>query len=159
MRFSDAQVGDKVYSRIYGEGKLTTILKEDWTYPVYVKFNDGGDRCYTLCGKQWVTEVEPTLFYIDGDNIYSETRPAPKLDWSRVPVDTKVLVREYNDEAWVCRYLDGVNEEDVLCWSDGRTSWSSEQCNYAWRYAKLAEPVTIDGITYPEGTEFEGDTK
>lgn len=77
-RFENAKVGDKVYCRLNGFGTIRVIDK-DWDYPVEVAFNVG--ECgYTLCGRLDIPDVEPILFYVDGDNKYSETRPKQKVE-------------------------------------------------------------------------------
>jgi hypothetical protein len=78
-RFSDAKVGDKVYCRIDGLGTITRI-KSSVTYPIEVSFNNGRRYDYTLCGRADTPDVEPILFYVDGNNKYSETRPKQKVE-------------------------------------------------------------------------------
>jgi len=74
-RFSDAKVGERVYCRMNGFGTITHIKS---TIEVY--FNNS-ERCdYTLCGRAHTPDVEPTLFYVDGNNKYSETRPKQKVE-------------------------------------------------------------------------------
>lgn len=46
-----------------------------------------------------------------------------EVDWSKIPIDTKVLVKW--DGYWFRRYFAGVNEEGKpLVFYDGQTSWS-----------------------------------
>lgn len=61
------------------------------------------------------------------------------VDWSKVKVDTPVLV-SLNDESWFCRYFAGFKNGIVYTWSGGATSWSvrERECKDAWSYAKLA---------------------
>lgn len=64
----------------------------------------------------------------------------PEIDWSKVPVDTPVLVSN-NKEFWYNRYFAGVDDEGKpLVFSDGKTSWSGgEYPVVSYKYAKLAE--------------------
>lgn len=64
----------------------------------------------------------------------------PEVDWSKVPVDTPILVRDSEDEEWDKRYFAGFNGKKVCAWSDGATSWSADGENdyYEWEYAKIA---------------------
>ena len=49
----------------------------------------------------------------------------PKVDWSKVHIDTKVLIK-WNGH-WLRRYFAGVNEEGKpLVFHNGQTSWSKE---------------------------------
>lgn len=68
----------------------------------------------------------------------------PPVDWSKVPVDTPILVRDSENDEWIRRYYAGLSSEgSVRTWSGGRTSWSSydDEHRYAteWKYARLAE--------------------
>lgn len=64
----------------------------------------------------------------------------PKIDWSKVPVDTKILVSE-NGKEWYRRYFAKYDDGEVFAWTDGIDSWSSVSptCIKSWVYAKLAE--------------------
>ena len=59
------------------------------------------------------------------------------VDWSKVPVDTKILVRDTKDQAWKRRYFAGVTPERVYAFNDGRTSFTSNGIVNPWKYAKL----------------------
>ena len=62
----------------------------------------------------------------------------PETDWSKVEVDTPILVRDLGDEEWEKRYFAKYEYGDVYVWDNGRTSWT-EDCMTGWKYAKLAE--------------------
>ena len=62
----------------------------------------------------------------------------PETDWSKVAVDTPILVRQTKDGEWVKRYFAKYEDGDVYAWDVGRTSWSADGVN-TWKYAKLAE--------------------
>ena len=65
----------------------------------------------------------------------------PETDWSKVAVDTPILVRDFESEEWRGRYFTRYENETIYVWCDGRTSWSaydnSDVTN--WTYTKLAE--------------------
>lgn len=66
----------------------------------------------------------------------------PSVDWSKVPVDTPILVRDSDSEEWKHRHFSGFIAGYVCTWASGTTSWSSGSCivpTYKWNYAKLAE--------------------
>ena len=63
----------------------------------------------------------------------------PEIDWSKVPVDTPILVKFVEDEEWEERHFAKYENGKVYAWSDGCTSWSTRGHMIAWRYAKLAE--------------------
>ena len=58
------------------------------------------------------------------------------VDWSKVPVDTKILVRDKKDQAWKRRYFAGVTIEGVYAFNGGCTSFTSND-RIRWKYAKL----------------------
>lgn len=65
----------------------------------------------------------------------------PPVDWSKVPVDTPVLVTDRKDAAeseWEKRYFAKYENGMVYTWANGATSWSGEIVS-SWMYAKLAE--------------------
>ena len=62
----------------------------------------------------------------------------PKIDWSKIKVDTPILVREYEEQDWVKRYFAKYEDGTVYTWRDGCTSWTEENAS-AWKYAKLPE--------------------
>lgn len=62
----------------------------------------------------------------------------PKVDWSKVEVDTPILVSNSEDGDWYRRYFAKYKNGKVFAWSDGRSSWNETDVR-AWDYAKLAE--------------------
>jgi hypothetical protein len=63
----------------------------------------------------------------------------PPVDWSKVAVDTPILVRDNANLEWTKRYFAKYENGSVFTWSDGTTSWSSEGYTTAWELAKLPE--------------------
>lgn len=75
-----------------------------------------------------------TILWLDEE--YSK----PEVDWSKVAVDTPILVREDENQAWKRRYFMRFENGLVYTWINGRTSWSTRFVE-AWNYAKLAGEV------------------
>ena len=64
----------------------------------------------------------------------------PPVDWSKVAVDTPILVRDSEKESWRKRYFAKYDNGKVYTWLVGATSWSAHRSNIAcWGMAKLAE--------------------
>lgn len=61
----------------------------------------------------------------------------PAVDWSKVAVDTRVLVSDDGEE-WHKRHFAKYEESIVYVWGYGDTSWTTDLME-AWEYAKLAE--------------------
>lgn len=65
---------------------------------------------------------------------------APPVDWSKVAVDTPILVRDSEEGKWLRRYFANYENGTVYAWECGATSWSSSIGSVRnWEYAKLAE--------------------
>ena len=67
----------------------------------------------------------------------------PETDWSKVEVDTPILVRDIEDTesatvAWLKRYFAEYKDGLVYAWTNGRTSWNEDR-THGWKYAKLVE--------------------
>ena len=69
--------------------------------------------------------------------LFSEYKE-PEVDWSKVKVDTPILVRDDEGGKWIKRYFARFKYGEVYAWLSGATSWSAvgERC---WNYVKLAE--------------------
>ena len=61
----------------------------------------------------------------------------PSIDWSKVAVDTKVLVSDDGGK-WFRRYFASYEDGRVYVWGYGATSWSNN-LTASYNYAKLAE--------------------
>lgn len=62
----------------------------------------------------------------------------PPVDWSKVAVDTPILVRNSEEEVWEKRHFAKYENGIVYAWSNGTTSWSGDRCT-PWKLAKLPE--------------------
>lgn len=64
----------------------------------------------------------------------------PSVDWSKVAVDTPILVRDYENREWTRRHFAKIKNGTVFAWRGGATSWSEDdEETIPWKYAKLAE--------------------
>lgn len=70
----------------------------------------------------------------------AEEYKEPKVDWSKVPVDAKIL-DFYIENNWVQRHFAKYENGIVYVWNFGRTSWSAEDKYdyYPVKNAKLVE--------------------
>lgn len=91
-------------------------------------------------------DCEDCAFYVDDDcklgamKWAAEEYKEPEVDWSKVAVDTPVLVSN-NGTVWARRYFaKATNLNSIWVFSDGATSWSAGAYPIAhYKYAKLAE--------------------
>ena len=63
----------------------------------------------------------------------------PETDWSKVEVDTPILVRDYESQEWEARHFAKYEDGVIYTWDGGSTSWTSKGNVTEWKYAKLAE--------------------
>ena len=62
-----------------------------------------------------------------------------EVDWSKVEVDTPILVRDFEGSDWFRRHFAKYENGTVYAWDGGDTSWSGGDVMTDWKYAKLAE--------------------
>lgn len=63
------------------------------------------------------------------------------VDWSKVAVDTPILVKDDCDDKWEKAYFAKYEDEMIYAWDNGRTSFSARNKydTFIWDNAKLAE--------------------
>lgn len=64
--------------------------------------------------------------------------PEVEIDWSKVPIDTPVLVKHRENAEWIERYFAGYMWGKVCAFDNGSTSEDFKVIT-PWKYAKLAE--------------------
>lgn len=69
------------------------------------------------------------LFDLDFKKVYD-------VDWTKVEVDTKILVSEDGD-VWCKRYFAKYENDKVYTFAGGATSFSEGGYYISWKYAKL----------------------
>lgn len=92
------------------------------------KWNDKCDltnEWYFIYNYYTLTE----LFDLDFKKVYD-------VDWSKVEVDTKILVSNHGD-VWHKRYFAKYENDKVCAFVGGATSFSKGGCYISWKYAKL----------------------
>lgn len=63
----------------------------------------------------------------------------PSVDWSKVPIDTPVLVSS-DGEIWYRRFFAGMRDGKPETFNSGATSWSvDDNRTCVWKYMRLAE--------------------
>lgn len=93
-----------------------------------INCNDCAWRSYEKCRKKFREWLEQE--YVE-----------PRVDWSKVPVDTKVFVRDYDSQPWRPRYFAKFENGKIYTWNDGRSSFTSLEPRTTswWNQGKLAE--------------------
>lgn len=104
----------------------------DFVIPTILK----GYKCLSSCEQCRMLQ----LLWLDKE--YEE----PEVDWSKVEVDTPILVRCSENEKWNKRHFARYENGNIYAWNGGCTSWTAYNNNYVadWTYAKLAEQEESD---------------
>lgn len=64
----------------------------------------------------------------------------PKVDWNKVAVDTKILVRQSRTDDWHPRHFAKYEGGKIYAFYNGKTSFTSYESDLiSWEYAKLYE--------------------
>ena len=107
--FAKYENGD-VYAWVDGQTSWTSLYEEEVTAWKYAKLAEDKEKC-----------------------------KEPKVDWSKVEVDTPILVRDFEGSDWFRRHFAKYENGTVYAWDGGDTSWSGGDVMTDWKYAKLAE--------------------
>lgn len=63
----------------------------------------------------------------------------PPVDWSKIEVNTPIMVRDKPNGEWLRRYFAKYKDGIVFAFNNGGDSWSSCYECTSWNFAKLAE--------------------
>lgn len=66
-----------------------------------------------------------------------------EIDWNKVPVDTPIYVWDNEDKISYRRYFAGYdkNNNRIIAFAYGKTSWSNDQSTIKWDNAKIKEGI------------------
>lgn len=94
------------------------------------------------CNAELDCDICGIMFSFWLDEEYEEP-PKPEVDWSKVPVDTLVRVRNRVSEDWRLMYFKELRTDYVynrhITWKDGKTSKTAEGDCVGWQYCELVE--------------------
>ena len=94
--------------------------------------------CKKCMGAYSIARILPKL---KSNEVFSIEEELGIVDWSKVKVDTPILVKQQKEDRWEKRYFAFWENGKVNAWMCGTTSWTSKIAGGAtrWNYAKLAE--------------------
>lgn len=93
----------------------------------------------SCCGVDCVRCCMLQMIWLLEDYEEPEEPEEPEVDWSKVEVDTPILVRVNEKGEWIRRHFAKYDNGRVYAWKDSRTSWTANNMTTAWQCAKLAE--------------------
>lgn len=130
---NDKEFTDELFQRMYDLGFNKAEIEDD----VLFFFKNERDL---LCPFSPRVMVACTCFE-EKDQLIDVAEYLGIVYWSKVPVDTPILVSDFNEKNWEKRHFAFFDNERVYAWISGTTSWSTDDDKEAmsWKYAKLAE--------------------
>lgn len=110
---------------------------------VFEKCTDGDFVVDNFHRKWKVDKGDLSLDWCDLNDFYTlkqildlDFKKVYDVDWSKVEVDTKILVSEDGD-VWGKRYFAKYENDKVCTFAGGATSFSTDGYYISWKYAKL----------------------
>nr|DAY35480.1 MAG TPA: hypothetical protein [Caudoviricetes sp.] len=130
---NNKQFTDELFKRMYDIGYRKAEIKDDTLF-FFVNERD----CSCLFSPR--VPVKSTCFE-EKDQLINVGEYLGVIDWSKVAVDTPILVKDDYDEEWVKSYFASYKNGEVRAWMGGRTSFSARNKTdtFGWKYAKIAE--------------------
>ena len=88
-----------------------------------------------------INNISKIMPQIERNEVLNIAEELGIIDWSKVEVDTPILVKDFETSKWEKRHFAYFENGRVHTWYGGTTSWSSEESEntMSWKYAKLAE--------------------
>lgn len=124
--------GWRYYAKNVGGTAFLTTKKPIMGQGILEITSGGTTKCINI-----ISEIMPE---IDRNGLIDIAEELGIVDWSKVKVDTPVLVRDFENQDWKKRYFAFFDNELIYVWDGGATSWSVKNKDaIPWKYAKLAE--------------------
>ena len=129
---NDKQFTDELFRRMYDLGCRKAEIENGTVF------------FYKNCGRisQWSDRVDirSTCFTEENQQI-DIGEYIGIVDWSKVEVDTPILVKDDCDDKWEKAYFAKYEDEMIYAWDNGITSFSArnKEDTFIWDRAKLAE--------------------
>lgn len=132
------------------KNELMNVIKMDGRICGFMKKNEVskmfGKDMESYCEMDCIACAVALQLWLDEE--YEE----PEVDWSNVPVDTLVRVRDYKSDEWTLRYFKGLSSTpsayppgyDYEVWALGATSVTAEGDTEQWKYCELVEDEDDD---------------
>lgn len=129
---NDKQFTDELFCRMYDLGYRKAEIENGTVF--FYKNRE--------CISQWSNRVDirSTCFTEENQQI-DIAEYIGIVDWSKMPVDTPILVKDDCDDKWEKAYFAKYEDEMIYAWNNGRTSFSARNKDdtFIWDRAKLAE--------------------
>ena len=107
---------------------------EMWRKRHFAKYKNGNIYAWSNGFTSWTENYMASWKYAK----LAEDKENSEIDWSKVEIDTPILVRQGKNGTWLERHFAKYENGDVYAWVDGQTSWTGAD-KIKCKYAKLAE--------------------
>ena len=129
---NDKQFTDELFRRMYDLGCRKAEIENGTVF------------FYKNCERisQWLNRVDiRSACFTEENQRIDIAEYLGIVDWSKVAVDTPILVKQNEQDEWEKRHFAYFKDERVYAWLCGATSWSAdyEGDTTNWNFAKLAE--------------------
>lgn len=129
---NDKQFTDELFLKMYDLGYRKAEIENGTVF------------FYKNCGRisQWSDRVDVrTTCFTEENQQIDIGEYIGIVDWSKVEVDTPILVKDDCDDKWEKAYFAKYEDEMIYAWDNGRTSFSArnKEDTFIWDRAKLAE--------------------
>lgn len=125
--------GWKYYVKNVGDTAFVTTKRPVMNDGI-LDINSGG---HVKC----INNISKIMPKIERNEVLNIAEELGIVDWSKVAIDTPVLVKAYEQDNWQKRYFAYFKGGRVYTWICGTTSWSADNDEdvMSWNCAKLAE--------------------
>ena len=129
---NDKQFTDELFKRMYDLGYRRAEIELGTIF--FYKDRE----CISQCSNR--VDIRSTCFTEENQQI-DIAEYLGIVDWSKVAVDTPILVKSCKESEWKKRYFAFYRADKVYTWDSGTTSWSNGKIINTswWNYVKLAE--------------------
>lgn len=121
---------------------LVSNDESTWYNRYFAKYEDGKVYAFDAGASSWSNEKNTHLVEWKYAKLF--------VDWSKVKVDTPILVKDGEDGVWLKRYFAKYKDSEIYAFVDGYDSKSlpssyshnDDDCSLPWNYAILFEDNT-----------------
>lgn len=130
---NDKAFTDELFQRMYDLGFNKAEIEDD----VLFFFKNERDLLCTFSPRVMVA----CTCFEEKDQVIDVAEYLGIVDWSKIPIDTPILVKDDCDDKWEKAHFAGYEDEMICAWNNGRTSFSARNKDdtFIWDRAKLAE--------------------
>lgn len=119
---------------------LVSTNGEDWVKRHFKMYDQKNDTVHAYeCGAtSWTVYDKGAVEWTYAKLPEDEPKGKLEVDWSKVPVDTKIWVKNSHNPIWIPRHFAEYKHGKVYAWLQGKTSFTTSE-EQSWDCAKLAE--------------------